>query len=240
MPNRSIGLTCALLLSLAAGCGGEPEPAAVQPETSSGQEQAAAPRRGMEVEGLMGTIPERKVQAALEPKLGAFQRCFAHGAAQLDMIAGGMQFYFRVDHDGRVEWVYPRASSIGHRPTEQCLLSAAQSTRFPEPKGGDAAEVSWSFDIDVAEDVRPPVEWDASQLDEVRTAQGSTLEACGLPAGALTVTAYVAPGGSVLAAGGSASSREAAEQIDCALTAISAWPMPDPGSYAAKVSFSVP
>jgi hypothetical protein len=238
MHRKTMAAACALVLC--AACGGDPEPQTAEPVATSGQEQAAAPRAGMEVEGLMGTIPERKVHAALEPKLGAFQRCFAQGARAVELIGGGMEFYFRVGRDGRVEWVYPRGSSIGHRATEQCLLSTARSTRFPEPKGGDAAEVAWSFEIDVAEDVRPPVEWETSQVEPVLQEQRATLDACGLAEGALTVTAYIAPGGSVLAAGAAAASPDAAEQIDCALAAIAAWPMPDPGSYAAKVSFSVP
>lgn len=230
----------ALLLLANVGCGGEPAREPAVPERSSGAEPAQERSTGMEVSGLLGTIPERKVNAALEPKLGSFQRCFARGAQQVELIAGGMEFYFRVGADGAVQWVYPRSSSVGHRATEQCLLSAAASARFPEPQGGDAAEFAWSFEIDPAEDIRPPVQWEASQVAPVLAESASTLDGCALDAGGLLVTAYVAPGGQVVAAGASASSREAAEQIDCVLAAVAAWSLPDPGSYAAKVSFSVP
>jgi hypothetical protein len=236
MANRS--LTAALLWLCA--CAGEaaPEPAAAEP--TSGAEQAVERRGGMEVSGLLGTIPERKVHAALEPKLGSFERCFVRGAQQVEFIAGRMEFYFRVGEDGAVEWVYPRSSTVGHRATEQCLLAAAQSTRFPAPQGGSAAEVAWSFEIDPPEDVRAPVEWQPTHVETVLAEQAAALESCALADGGLVVTAYVAPGGQLLAAGASASSREAADAIDCALAAIAAWPMPDPGSYAAKVSFTVP
>jgi hypothetical protein len=88
--------------------------------------------------------------------------------------------------------------------------------------------------------VRPPVQWEPSQLDSLLAEQRAALADCTLGGGGLLVTAYVAPGGQVLAAGASASSREGADGIDCALTAITAWSMPDPGSYPAKVSFQVP
>jgi len=221
-------------------CGGEEPAQAPPPAAQSSGAELSQPRGGMAVEGIMGTIPERKVQAALEPKFSAFARCFARGAEQLEFIGGRMEFYFRVGLDGRVEWVYPRASTIGHRATEQCLLGVAQATRFPEPKGGGAAELAWSFEIDAADGVRPPVEWEADKLEAVLNEQRGVLEACAQGAGSMVVTVHVAPGGQVMAVGAAAGSREAAERIDCVVEAVQAWAMPDPGSYPAKISFAAP
>ena len=53
------------------------------------------------------------------------------------------------------------------------------------------------------------------------------------------MTAYVAPGGSVLAAGASAPDAESAEALDCVTESVERWEMPDPGSYFAKVTFQV-
>jgi hypothetical protein len=239
--SRSESLRLVALLAALCACGGgesapEPQPAA---RSSGGEHVEPGERGGMEVSGLLGTIPERKVHAALEPRIGSLQRCFVRGSQQVEFLAGRMEFYFRVSPDGGVEWVYPRSSTVGHRATEQCLLDVAAGTRFPRPQGGTGAEVAWSFEIDPAEDVRAPDAWEAAKVEAVVAEQAATLEPCAL-ASALTVTAYVAPGGQVLAAGASADSRAAADAIDCALSAIAAWPMPDPGSYAAKVSFELP
>jgi hypothetical protein len=236
-PRRAASALLALVL---AGCGGGNSAQPPPPARSSGAEPAPGRGGGLQVSGLLGTIPEREVHAALEPRLGSFQRCFVRGAEQVELLAGAMEFYFRVAADGAVEWVYPRSSSVGHRATEQCLLAAAASTRFPEPQGGDAAEFAWSFEIDLSEDVRPPVAWQASHVEAALAEQSASLDGCGLQGGALLVTAYVAPGGALLAVGASAASHEAAEQIDCALDAIRGWTLADPGSYAAKVSFPVP
>jgi hypothetical protein len=193
----------------------------------------------MEVSGLMGTIPERKIQGTLEPKLPSFARCFARGAAEVEPIAGRMELYFRVALDGHVEWVFPRASSVGHRATEQCVLDLARGVRFPGPKGGDAAELAWSFELEGG-DVRAPVEWDEERVLPAVEANRDALQACGLGSGDAVLTLYVAPGGTVLGAGGAARTREAADQLDCALEAVKAWQLPDPGSYMAKVSFTIP
>ncbi|MFI5306345.1 MAG: AgmX/PglI C-terminal domain-containing protein [Polyangiales bacterium] len=232
-------IAAAVLLCAWCGCGAEPAPEPVQATASSGAETAPQGER-MEVSGLMGTIPERKIHATLEPKLPSFQRCFMHGAERVEMISGSMQFYFRVGLDGQVEWVYPRASTVGDRPTEQCLLEVAKAARFPEPKGGGAAEISWGFELDASDAARPPVAWDEARVQPVLATERAGLQACGVTSGALLVTAYVAPGGQVLAAGASAPDREAAERIDCVVGAVQGWHMPDPGSYPAKVSFHAP
>ena len=189
----------------------------------------------MEVEGLYGTIPTRKIEQTLEPKLPRFARCFAEGAARVEIIAGRVEFYFRVALDGHVEWVYPRATSVGDRATELCLLDIARAARFPQPQGGGAAELSWGFEIDRNEDVRAPVALESAQLDPVIDENREALQSCGR--GAFTVTAYVAPGGQVSAAGASADSIDAAARVDCVVDAVRTFRMPDPGSYPAKVSF---
>ena len=56
----------------------------------------------------------------------------------------------------------------------------------------------------------------------------------------LRVTAYVAPGGRVISAGASTPDAEAAATaVDCVVDAVRGLTMPDPGSYAAKVTFLV-
>jgi hypothetical protein len=227
----------ALALALVA-CGSSTEPQAQPSAQPTSGAEMHAPGPGMQVTGLYGTISTHKVEMALEPKFPKFARCFAQGSERVEQIAGGMKFYFRVGLDGRVEWVYPRESSVGDRATEQCLLEVARGTRFPEPKGGGAAEVTWSFEIDANDDVRAPLAWEAAQVQDAVAQNRAALAACGQ--GAFSITTYIAPGGQVLSAGAAVDSPEAAERIDCVVDAVKSWSMPDPGSYPAKVTFSAP
>jgi hypothetical protein len=231
---RSISVLM-LLTSLA--CGGEPEPETT-PETAavtSGDEPR--PRAAMQVQGTLGTIPERKILATLEPKLPKFQRCFFDGSAKNDLLGGEIKLFFRVDNDGRVTAVYPTSSTIGHLGTERCIVEEAQRARFPEPKGGDGAELSWGFALDTSAP-RPPVEWDDDRVADVLAQSRESITACG--EGRFRVTAYVAPGGRVISAGASAYDESSAAHLACVVAAVEAWQMPDPGSYAAKVSFDAP
>jgi hypothetical protein len=230
-----------LISILGAACGGgEPEPASAEPAATSGSEASfAPPQGGMQVEGILGTIPQRKIEETMQSKLPALQRCFFEGMGEVEFLAGHIKFYFRVALDGRVEYVHPRGSSIGHRATELCLLEVAKKTRFPQPKGGGPAEFVWGFELEGSGGVRAPVAWDESKVEKPLEDQRASVAACDLADSHYVVTLYVAPGGKVLSAGAAADSQPAADKIDCVLGAIKAWKLPDPGSYAAKVSFKL-
>ena len=193
----------------------------------------------MQVEGILGTIPQRRIEETLGAKQPAFQRCFFEGLGDVDMLGGHIKFYFRVGLDGRVEWVQPRGCSIGHRPTEVCLLGLAAQVRFPAPKGGGPAEFVWGFELDSPGGVRPPVAWSEERVSRPVEQQRGTLSKCGVGAEHYIVTAYVAPGGTVLAAGVATDAEPPAQQLDCIAETIESWHMPDPGSYPAKVSFGL-
>jgi hypothetical protein len=202
-------------------------------------EQPPPRRQGMTVEGILGTIPQRKIEETLQAKLPQFQRCFFDGMSEVEQIGGHMKFYFRVGLDGRVEWVSPRGSSVGHRPTELCLLGLAERVRFPEPKGGGPAEFAWGFEIENPGGGRPPVAWPEERVSKLVQTQRAALESCDVSGKRYVVTAYVAPGGHVIAAGAAADSQPAAAKIDCIIDQVKTWRMPDPGSYPAKVSFGL-
>ncbi|MEM6955589.1 MAG: AgmX/PglI C-terminal domain-containing protein [Myxococcota bacterium] len=226
---------CALALSACGGGSGEtaePEPEA---ERSSGNERVE-PNDGVEVEGLMGSISEMSVQRALEPKMGRFLRCFTSRLDDVEVLAGHFEMAFRIARDGTVRWVYGRASTIGDRETERCLLDTASRVRFTRPSGGEA-EFAYPLDLDLVEDVRPPTFWDSSRVaDAVESLGPDVRSSCG---GGGNVTVYVSPGGEVLAAGVVVDDPESQDHLDCVSEAVAGWTLPDPGSYAAKVSFDI-
>ncbi|HEX4352315.1 MAG TPA: hypothetical protein VHZ95_05360, partial [Polyangiales bacterium] len=97
----------------AIGCGGEAAPETNAPApaaATSGSEETAPKKHGMEVEGLLGTIPQRKIEETLQAKMPSFQHCFFDGMNEVELLAGHIKFYFRVGLDGHVEWVSPRGS----------------------------------------------------------------------------------------------------------------------------------
>jgi hypothetical protein len=191
---------------------------------------------GMQVQGLMGTLSADEVHQGLEPRMGRFMRCFERRYGALELLGGQIRFAFRIATDGSVREVHARESTIGDRQTERCLLEVAQSARFARPQGGEA-EFAWPIEVDPLDDVRPPLYWEQEQVADVVAENASSVRSCGR--GPFVVTVYIAPGGSVMAAGSAATGGAESETLDCVAEAVSAWSMPDPGSYAAKVTFEV-
>ncbi len=232
---------CAALGIVAAGCGGgaeaSEEPQEAREEETSGGDQNGTSEDGVAISGLMGTIRRDQVENALNPRMMRFTRCFAERMGDVEYLGGSIRMSFRVHTDGSVAWVYPAETDIGDRDTERCVLDVARGTRFPRPRGGEA-EFTWGFGMDPSEDVRPPLSWDASAI-EARASDLRGLRGQCRVSGAHSITIYVAPEGAVVAAGGTTPDAESDAALDCILDAVRAMTMPDPGSYAAKVTFEV-
>lgn len=229
-----------VLLTSVAGCGGssEPETTPTPSHTTSGREERRedALPEGASITGLMGTISARAVQGALEPRMPRFARCFADRSDDVEFLSGDITLSFRIHTDGSVAWVFPSATNIGDRDTERCILDVARTTHFSAPSGGEA-EFTWGFGLDAPSDVRLPLSWGADAVATTVEANRASVASCGRSG--FRLTAYVAPGGRVLAVGGTAPDADALTALDCVVGAVSGWTMPNPGSYAAKVTFDL-
>lgn len=249
--RRRLG-AAAVAVAMIVGCGEEAEPEAAAPEPTAGGEGIQDVDDGMVTAGTLGTLPQFAIESTLQARQRKFLRCFTDAWGDNDLVGGEIRFVFRVQQDGSVRFVYPAESTVGDRETEQCLLSVAANARFPEPHGGEA-EFTWSLAVDPMEDVRPPVAMEVDRVATVLSENGAAvLDECA-PGGAATyrVTAYVSPGGEVLAAGvasraeaeaiiGASPPPEVAEDaLDCVAGQVTTWELPDPGSYTGKVSFEL-
>jgi hypothetical protein len=231
-------LSIALILSF--GCGGaQTAPTAVPKAQDTSREEGEETEDEMEVAGIMGTIPTHLIQERLQPKLTSFQNCLAQRSQEVEFIAGRIELYFRVRLDGSVRAVFPRGSTVGDREAERCIVDIASRTRFPSPRGGGEAEFAWQFEVDPPQDIRQPVAWESERVATVVRDKAVSLNHCRKNAH-YTVTAYVAPGGTVIAAGVAASASEGPDSLDCVVNEVHSWTMPDPGSYPAKVTFRIP
>lgn len=225
-------------LSVAAACGDKPAQAPA-PGESSGSESRAEPREDtLAVAGLRGTLSQEEVQNALEPRMLKFARCVQQRSDAVEWLAGSVRLEFHVALDGKVARVYPRESSMGDRVTERCAVEVAMATRFPAPHGGEA-DFSWSFEVPLDSAIREPVSLPAEALEATPGSLKSLIsEACG--PGQINLTAYVDETGKVVAAGGGAGDEESAAKLDCVTGALEAQSLKSPGSYAAKVTLSLP
>lgn len=221
------------------GCGGSSEPTetAARGDATAGEEREPEPDDGSSITGLMGTIRPDQVDNAMEPRMQQLFACVEPRMRDVEFLGGEVRLSFRIHVDGTVAWVFPLQTTLGDRQAERCVLDVASRARFARPRGGEA-EFTWSFGFDPPDEVRAPTSWDARHIGEALMEGAPDLaQRCGVRGA--RVTAYVAPGGRVIAAGASSPDADSLSSIDCVIDAVRALEMPDPGSYAAKVTFLV-
>lgn len=227
-----------LLGMLVSACGSSPEASEPEPSETEGGERREEPAEDpLSIQGLRGTLSQEEIKRALEPRMPKFARCVAKRTGEVEWLSGSLELSFRVAVDGSVASVFPTRSSMGDRATEQCSLDIAKGTRFPSPHGGEA-EFTWSFEVPLDGEIREPVSWGDAEASEQVSAHGSEITAqCG--GGSYAITAYVDTDGKVVAAGGATGSEDAATRLDCVTEAVRGWTFASPGSYPAKIQFSI-
>jgi len=224
-----------------AACGGEP-PAKAPEAAPSPEPSAKAPTKPkLNMSQELGEIDQKKADAAVKAAQASVMRCQAQGHKRLDFISGEVKFFVRLGPDGAVKWAYLEESSLGDRETEKCILQSLRAAPWPKPEGGDA-EVRNGFVLGAA-DAREPAAWGADKVSAALGKAKADLDKCttGIK-GSFRVTGYVEPDGKdgkFSAVGVAPPSKEGEAQVDCIVAALRSIKLPTPGSYAAKVSFSL-
>ncbi|MBK8694629.1 MAG: AgmX/PglI C-terminal domain-containing protein [Deltaproteobacteria bacterium] len=239
-----------LLLLLTGACGG----AQTQPTTPAAAPPAQAPAapvattptsrcgstQGMSIEGQMGSLDPARVRRILRDAEPAMLACYTRRVEALPCLAGRVALRIRVGEDGAVRWAIPTESTLGDRATERCMVETAATLRFEPPCGGEA-EVAYSLDLDGGPDRRPATDVAAQRVETALRTRRTALATCRhgdhTP---LRVTLYVAPDGTIPAAGAALSSHEATGMTDCVLREVQALRLPTPGSWYARTTVTIP
>lgn len=237
------------LLVLGGACGGvQPQPttpvAATNPVAAPPERAPVASRcgndHGISIEGQMGALDPNRVRRTMreaEPRLMA---CYTERVEALPCLAGHVEMRIRVGEDGSVRWAIPTSSTLGDRATERCLTETAAALHFEPPCGGEA-EVTYALDMEGGPDRRPATDWTAQRVEPALRTRRTALATCRHgDRSPLQVTLYVAPNGTVAAAGAPLASREATEMTDCVLREVQALRVPTPGSWYARTTVTIP
>jgi hypothetical protein len=231
-------MRAAVLLVLAACSEGSLSP------RDASDEMQVTQMRGREsggpvIHAEVGALDEDKVNEAFSAARPAIDDCFDHAneGMRYKVVGGDVEVIVRVKQDGSVRWAYPRRSTLGHSPTERCILTVLERQSWPRPQGGEEGIASTNYGIDAPG--RQAVEWSPSDLGEAGGELEGKLRGCMGRGGAIELTLYVAPDGDVLSAGAAVDDERAIDAIDCAIDAARSIHFPSPGSYPAKVTVRV-
>ncbi len=222
---------CAFL----AACGGEPPPKAVEPPHEE-QHAASVPLKTSSELGQVDPAAVKRAFSALDDK---FMDCQKRALGRVELVAGGVKFFLRIAADGSAKWAYIEESEIGDRQTEKCLLDVVTSATWPRPDSGDA-EAHYGMELPL-QATRPPNDWGVEKVTSALAKHGNAIDKCkGGASGSFKATLYVGAGGRVLAAGVATSGKDGAEKSDCLAEVLGKMKgLPSPGSWPAKVSFSL-
>jgi hypothetical protein len=222
-------------------CGGEPPAKAPEATAPAAPPPKAATKPKLNMSQELGEIDPKKADAAVKAAHTSVTRCQTQGHQRLDFMSGEVKFFVRLGPDGAVKWAYLEDSSLGDRETEKCILQALRAAPWPKPEGGDA-EVRNGFVLG-ASDAREPASWGADKIAAALGKAKAELDKCTAGTkGSFRVTGYVEPDGKegkFSAVGVAPPNKEGEAQVDCIVGALRSIKLPSPGSYAAKVSFSL-
>ncbi|HVU02019.1 MAG TPA: AgmX/PglI C-terminal domain-containing protein [Polyangiaceae bacterium] len=226
------------LLAAACGGGGESAPAKTADDEATRGDHEDRP--AMSASAEIGALDEGKVTSAFRAAQGALQRCLAKGAERNELEGGDIAFVVKIDTSGRAVHAHVEKSTIGDRETERCMLSALKKQSWPAPVGGDIGVAKNGFGFDMPNDSRPPTEWEADRVSDAVASVSSKIAACKKGTrGDLTATVYVDPDGAATSVGIAASDDSGEDAADCLAEALRGAKYPSPGSWPAKVTFSL-
>jgi hypothetical protein len=230
-------LAClAFTTSLIVGCGDSAPPAKTADDEPQTEKRHSG---GPEVSSEIGGLDEEKVNAAFESTLSGLERCLQQGASRVEFLGGSVSFFVKIDLEGKVDGAYLEKSTLGDRDTEKCMLGALRSRHWPKPVGGEHGLARKSFDFDPPNDVRAPADYDQDHLGKGLDKISSKLSSCKGAKGSYEATMYVATDGSVLSASVTPPSEDGEDSVDCLVSTLKGASFPSPGSWPAKVTFTL-
>jgi hypothetical protein len=236
---RAVLVSTSVAAAASAGCGGSAQPPQAS-DPSVASDDRRSDRQGMAVGSEIGALDEEQVDDTFRKSLRELQGCLNAGAQRVEFIGGAVAFYIEVDQSGRLEHAHLERSSLGDRQTESCMLSALRGKAWPKPMGGEKGYARKSFDFDPPNDVRPPTAWSETDIADVLGDLGQTISSCkNGSSGSFQATMYVGTEGDVLGVGVTPPDGSGEASVDCLVEALRSATYPSPGSWPAKVTFSL-
>jgi len=237
--TRSIACAASALLAIVtcAACGGSEPPPKAAEAAPEAEHESAGP---VGVSAEIGGLNEDKVDKVFQRTLPDFQTCLDDGAKRVEFLGGGVSFFLKINEHGKIDHAHLEKSTLGDRDTEKCMLDTLRKKRWPKPVGGVHGLARKSFDFDPPNDVRAPTSWDSDKVSDAIGKLSKKVSACKEGTnGAFEATVYVSTDGSVLAAGVTPPDEAGESNVDCLVGVLKGATLPSPGSWPAKVTFTL-
>lgn len=186
-------------------------------------------------ESEIGGMNELAVEESFKALSRPIGRCFESGAERVEAIGGTFTVAFRVDRQGATRWAYMKASTIGDRATENCILEIVRNKTWPKPLSGEGLAQK-TVDIEPA---KAPHVLDGKKASRtIHLAKARTAPCRKGVRGAFLATAYLEPDGRVRTAGVAPPDEKAESVVDCMIEELTKLKFSPTGKLA-KVTFEM-
>jgi hypothetical protein len=220
-----------------AGCGGSEPPPKTSAAAPPDVKEFAGP---VSVSSEIGGLNAERVDATFSTALAGFKRCLDEGAERVEFLGGSVSFFVKINAEGRLDHAHVEHSTLGDRDTEKCMLSVLRAKRWPKPVGGMHGLAHKSFEFDPPNDVRPPADWRRDRVSPTLGKLSHKLGECKDDArGSFEATIYVNTEGRVLSASVTPPDEAGESSVDCLVEMLRSATFPSPGSWPAKVTFTL-
>lgn len=224
-------------VSVASACSSS-TPDSEQPETDT-TSQGGQTKSNIGIQSDIGALNESEALAAFRKASNKMQSCYEKGLSRIPYLSGDVTIAVRVPLEGKVR-AYMKASTLGDRDTERCMLDAVANVSWPAPVGGNEGLAESPFNFAPSEGTRSPVEWSASDagkdVDKAVQAIGSCSNRAGVKQ--LSATLYVETDGKVKSVGVSGEDVKSEDAAECVVKAMKDVKFNSPGSFAAKLTLT--
>jgi len=238
MRQAYLPLLTLLLSSSLAACGGSQKESKTATEIEVDNEDEFDD--GMEMMQEFGGMNEEKVNRTFNRLIPDMTQCLTSAGNGQSYLFGDVAFLIKVNRNGQAQAAHAKTSNLGSHQAEQCMLDILKASRWPKPVGGLIGLVNYGpMGYDAPSDVRPPVEWTSSDIEDTLADPDNAqeLSACG-SGGPFEITAYVDTNGSVLSAGVAHSDDTGHDTAACLVGAVEGMKFNSPGSWRSKVTFT--
>jgi hypothetical protein len=215
------------------GCAAAPPPHANITEAAPGVEKVDTGASFYESE--IGGMNEYAVDDAFKALSGRITRCLETGTSRVEALGGAFTVSFRVDRKGGTRWAYMKASTLGDRTTESCVLDIVRNQTWPKPLSGEGLAQK-TFEIEPS--AAPHVMDEKRVRGVVKLARKNTAGCRKGVRGAFLATAYLEPNGRVRAVGVAPPDEKGESVVDCFVDEIHKLKFSGSGKLA-KVTFEI-
>lgn len=94
---------------------------------------------------ILGAISRDELEAVIQAAKTNLRACYVTGPKETTGLYGKLVIKFVIDKHGQVSSATVKSTTVNHPSVEDCFIQRIQELRFPPPKGGGIAIISYPF-----------------------------------------------------------------------------------------------